>query len=77
MSDPYRTRSPYGNSDLSRAPPSYQSPPPQAMQQGAMKVGQCPNQQAALSNCLFIAPGQFDPHEHYLIVNEEYVFTLM
>ncbi|CAM0137867.1 transport between ER and Golgi ATPase protein [Umbelopsis sp. WA50703] len=77
MSDPYRTRSPYGNSDLSRAPPSYQSPPPQAMQQGAMKVGQCPNQQAALSNCLFIAPGQFDPHEHYLIVNEEYVFTLI
>lgn len=76
MSDPYRSRSPYGNTPPARAPPSYNSAPPQAMQHGVMKVGQCPNAEAALSNYLFVAPGQFDPHEHYLMVNDHYVFTL-
>lgn len=76
MQDPYRNQSPYGGSNRGQSPPSYQAAP-QRMPQGIMKVGQCPTPDAALSNFLFVAPGQFDPHEHYLIVNDQYVFTLV
>ncbi|GAB5588917.1 transport between ER and Golgi ATPase protein [Umbelopsis nana] len=76
MQDPYRNQSPYGSSNRGQSPPSYQAAP-QRMPQGIMKVGQCPTPDAALSNFLFVAPGQFDPHEHYLIVNDQYVFTLV
>lgn len=76
MNDPYRTQSPYGGTNRGQSPPSYQSSP-QRQQQAVMKVGQCPNPDAALSNYLFVAPGQFDPKEHYLLVNDQYVFTLV
>ncbi|KAH8548945.1 P-loop containing nucleoside triphosphate hydrolase protein [Umbelopsis sp. PMI_123] len=76
MNDPYRTQSPYGGANRTHSPPSYQSSP-QRTQQTVMKVGQCPNPDAALSNFLFVAPGQFDPKEHYLLVNDQYVFTMV
>ncbi|KAI9494540.1 P-loop containing nucleoside triphosphate hydrolase protein [Zychaea mexicana] len=40
-----------------------------------MKVEKCPSDTFALSNYVSIAPGQVDPSKHYLLVNNEYVFT--
>ncbi|KAI7850916.1 P-loop containing nucleoside triphosphate hydrolase protein [Circinella umbellata] len=40
-----------------------------------MSVEKCPSDAFALSNYALIAPGQIDPSKHYLLVNNEYVFT--
>ena len=40
-----------------------------------MTVEKCPSDAFALSNYVLIAPGQVDNTKHYLLVNNEYVFT--
>lgn len=40
-----------------------------------MRVEKSLSDAFALSNYVTIAPGQVDPSEHYLLVNNEFVFT--
>jgi vesicle-fusing ATPase len=41
-----------------------------------MNVRQCPSDAAALSNNVFVAPGQIHPENHYILVNDNFVFTV-
>ncbi|KAL0080661.1 P-loop containing nucleoside triphosphate hydrolase protein [Phycomyces blakesleeanus] len=41
-----------------------------------MKVAMCPVDTLALSNNVYIAPGQFNSQDHYIILNGEFVFTM-
>ncbi|KAI7868132.1 P-loop containing nucleoside triphosphate hydrolase protein [Spinellus fusiger] len=41
-----------------------------------MKVVMCSSDSHALTNSVFVAPGQFDARDHYVIINDEYVFTM-
>ncbi|KAI9300569.1 CDC48 domain 2-like protein, partial [Cunninghamella echinulata] len=50
-------------------PPSYNSGLP-------MIIKPCPSDDLALTNLVYVAPGQFDPSCHFILVDEQYVFTV-
>lgn len=62
-------RSPHG------APPSYTAHHSQHHGALSMTIEKSPTDGYALSNVVAIAPGQIDPREHYLLVNDQYIFT--
>lgn len=65
-------RSPHG------APPSYTAHHNHhSHHDGALRmtIERSPTDGYALQNVVAIAPGQIDPREHYLLVNDQYIFT--
>lgn len=71
MDDRYGVRSPYGSNPSSQYKGVHSD-------QGkfTMNIVKCPTDAFALSNFVSIAPGQLDPRDHYIIVNDEFVFTV-
>lgn len=43
---------------------------------GLLEVVQCPSTAAALTNCVYLAPGVVDPQIHYIMVDRQFVFTI-
>lgn len=43
---------------------------------GLLEVVQCPTTAAALTNCVYLAPGVVDPQIHYIMVDRQFVFTI-
>ncbi|KAF7731559.1 transport between ER and Golgi ATPase protein [Apophysomyces ossiformis] len=64
MDDRYPIRAPHSG----RASPA----PRQRREEQLFRVIKCPTDAHALSNFASVAPGQFDPRDHYVIVNGEF-----
>ncbi|KAL1922968.1 uncharacterized protein VTP21DRAFT_9344 [Calcarisporiella thermophila] len=67
-----RANSPYSSS--ANRPPAYK--PSYAPSGTQMRVGKSLNNFMALSNYVYVAPGAFDRDVHYIMVDDQFVFTI-
>ncbi|CAG8616139.1 9277_t:CDS:10 [Funneliformis mosseae] len=69
-----RTHSPYSPT---RPPRQSPSPGPTSNQASIpMKVGRCSSETLALTNYLFVCPRDFSPNVRYVIVDDQFVFSI-
>ncbi|CAO3592385.1 unnamed protein product [Absidia cylindrospora] len=56
--------------------PRYHNAPPPKYEEMTMQVKPCPTDDLALTNFVYVAPGQFDPSCHFILVDDHFAFTV-